>query len=127
MHAYMQYNLIQSTIPHRRNIDGQTPCHAAVLGGRPPKFPDKTISTRNPVTGAGCVAVGCYNLLAYHLHDAKTQCKCLQQLVKFGGDLKLQSVTNETARDVAVRMRKMDVLELIEHYCECIHYIVSVV
>ena len=45
--------------------------------------------------------------------------------MKFGGDLKLQSLTNETARDVAVRMRKMDVLELIEHYCECVHYIVD--
>lgn len=101
---------------NRPNIDGQTPCHAAVLGGRPPHFPCDTLTTRNPVTGVCHVAVGCYNIFSYYIRDAKNQCKCLQQLVKFGGNLMIQTLANESSRDIAMRMRKLDILELIEDY-----------
>ena len=105
---------------YRRNSSGQTPCHAAVLGGRPPHLPDGIATTRNPVTGTCRLAVGCYNYLAYYLHDARTQCKCLQYLLKFGGDLNAKSECGETPRDIAVRMRKMEILEMIEFYCKFI-------
>ncbi len=106
-----------SYIIYRRDVDSQTPCHAAVLGGRPPNFPEGTGSSINPVTGTRRLAVGCYNYLAYYLHDARIQCKCLQHLLKFGGDLGIKDENRETPRDIAAKLRKMEILELIEFYC----------
>ena len=83
----------------RRTLDGQTACHAVALGGRSP-------------------AGGFANLLVYHFRDARLQCSCLEYLVQYGGDLRVQSFSRETPRDIAVRMRKMNIVTLIENYCE---------
>ena len=101
----------------RRTLDGQTACHAAALGGRPPRFPTG-IMTKNPLVGLLLWCRGVFNLLAYHLHDAQLQCSCLEYLVQYGGDLSVQSFAHETTRDVAVRMRKMAIVTAVENHCE---------
>ncbi len=106
--------------PHRRDDNSQTPCHAAVLGGRPPNFPEGITRTLNPVTGTCRLAIGCYNYLSYYLHDARIQCKCLQHLLKFGGDLTAKNDVGETPQDIATKLRKIDILEMIEFFCELI-------
>ena len=72
------------------------------------------METKNPLVGVR----GVFNLLAFHLRDAQLQCSCLEYLVQYGGDLRVQSFSRETTRDIAVRMRKMKIVTLIENYCE---------
>ena len=39
-------------------------------------------------------------------------------LLEYGGDLRLQTLNNETPRDVAVRKRHMAIVSVIEDACE---------
>ena len=43
----------------------------------------------------------------------------MQYLIHCGADLGIRSVERETARDIAVRMRKMALLEVVEDACMC--------
>lgn len=88
------------------------------MGGSPPSFPPGISSTRNPVLGAYLIAKGTYSVLKYWLHDRAHYRSCLCYLLQYGGDLGIQALSRETVRDVAVRMRKMAIVELIEDHCE---------
>ena len=89
-----------------------------VLGGAPARFPSNNIvTTRNPFVGTYLCVRGVYHFTVYHLHDRRVYRRCLQYLVHCGADLGIQSVERETARDIAVRMRKMALLEVIEDAC----------
>lgn len=39
-------------------------------------------------------------------------------LLEYGGDLRLQTLNNETPRDIAVRKRHMAIVNVIEDACE---------
>ena len=75
--------------------------------------------------GAFLLGAGFYNKLAYHLRDRKVRRRCLEYLVEFGGDLGILTLSKETVRDIAVRMRKMNIVQFIEEYCKfhccCFH------
>ena len=103
---------------YRKNQDGQTPCHAAALGGRTPTFPSAISTTRNPLKGIYYCGKGVFSFLSHYLHDSRVQCRILEYLVIYGGDLRAQSLTRETPRDIAVRRRKMDIVKMIEEYCK---------
>lgn len=102
----------------RKNQDGLTPCHAAALGGRTPTFPSAISTTRNPVKGTYYCAKGIYDVLSHYLYDSKVQRRILEYLVIYGGDLRAQSLSRETPRDIAVRRRMMEIVRTIEEYCE---------
>ena len=99
-------------------MDGQTPCHAAALGGTNPRFPSKLSNTKNSLTGSYRCVKGICNKIVYYVHDSKQQVSILQYLVEYGGELRVQSNTRETTRDIAVRLRKMDIVDMIEKYCK---------
>ena len=63
-------------------------------------------------------------MTVYHLHDKRVYRRCLQYLIHCGADLGIRSVERETVRDIAVRMRKMALLDVIEEACKyvCSHY-----
>jgi len=42
-------------------------------------------------------------------------------LLEYGGDLRLQTLNNETPRDIAVRKRHMAIVSIIEDACEYSH------
>ena len=89
-----------------------------VLGGAPARFPSNDIvTTQNPFLGTFLCARGIYHFTVYHLHDRRVYKRCMQYLVHCGADLGVRSVERETARDIAVRMRKMALLEVIEEAC----------
>ena len=91
-----------------------------MLGGAPARFPtSEIVSTRNPFYGTYLCVCGIYHKTVYCLHDWLVYRRCLQYLVHCGADLGIRSVERETARDIAVRMRKMALLEVIEDACEC--------
>ena len=88
------------------------------MGGCPPSFPPGIASTRNPVLGACLIAKGTYNVLKYWLHDRAHYRTCLCYLLQYGGDPRVRALSREAVRDVAVRMRKMAIVKLIEDHCE---------
>ena len=109
--------------PHdSKNQDGQTPCHAAALGGRTPTFPSAISTTRNPLKGIYYCGKGVFNFLSHYLRDSQLQRRILEYLAIYGGDLRAQSLTRETPRDIAVRRRMMDVVRMIEEYCKPMNY-----
>ena len=110
--------LPQSFQYFRKNQDGLTPCHAAALGGRTPSFPPAISTTRNPLKGTYYCVKGVYDYLSHYLHDSQAQRRILEYLVIYGGDLRAQSLSRETPRDIAVRRRMMDIVRTIEEYCE---------
>jgi hypothetical protein len=86
-----------------------------VLGGAPARFSSNNIvTTRNPFLSTYLLVRGVYHLTVYHLHDRRVYRRCLQYLIHYRADLGIRSVERETARDIAVRMRKMALLEVIE-------------
>ena len=102
----------------RQDKDGHTASHVLVLGGAPARFPSNNIvTTRNPFLSTYLLVRGVYHLTVYHLHDRRVHRRCLQYLIHYGADLGIRSVERETARDIAVRMRKMALLEVIEDAC----------
>ena len=105
-----------------KNQDGQTPCHAAALGGRTPTFPSAISTTRNPFKGIYYCGKGVFNFLSHYLRDSQLQRRILEYLVIYGGDLRAQSLTRETPRDIAVRRRMMDVVRMIKEYCKPMNY-----
>ena len=74
-------------------------------------------TTRNPFLSTYLLVRGVYHLTVYHLHDRRVYRRCLQYLIHYRADLGIRSVERETARDIAVRMRKMALLEVIEDAC----------
>lgn len=92
-----------------------------MLGGRPPSFPPGIVATRNPFLGTFLCVKGIYNLTLYYGYDRWAYKRCLEYLIFFGADLGLQSVDRETARDIAVRMRKMALLKVVEDACKPMH------
>ena len=104
----------------RKNQDGQTPCHAAALGGRTPNFPSGIYTTRNPLKATYYCLKGVFSVLSHYLHDSHLQRRILEYLVIYGGDLRAQSLGRETPRDVAVRRRMMEIVRMIEEYCKSI-------
>jgi hypothetical protein len=108
-----------SSLPiYSKTEDGQTPCHAAALGGRTPTFPSAISTTRNPLKGIYYCSKGVFSFLSHYLRDSQLQRRILEYLVIYGGDLRVQSLTRETPRDIAVRRRMMDVVRMIEEYCK---------
>lgn len=63
-----------------------------------------------------------FNFLSHYLRDSQLQRRILEYLVIYGGDLRAQSLTRETPRDIAVRRRMMDVVRMIEEYCKPMNY-----
>lgn len=108
---------IQCFLLYSQDRDGHTASHVLVLGGSPAKFPTGIITTRNPVLGTYLCVKGVFNLTVYYLHDRWVYRRCLQYLIHCGADLGICSVERETARDIAVRLRKMALLEVIEEAC----------
>ena len=105
-------------ILHSQDRDGHTASHALVLGGAPAKFPvDVIITSRNPFLGTYVCVRGIYHVAVYYLHNRWAYRRCLQYLIHCGADLGIRSVERETVRDIAVRMRKMALLEIIEDAC----------
>ena len=106
------------TIFPSQDRDGHTASHVLVLGGAPAKFPvDIIVTSRNPFLSTYICVRGVYHTAVYHLHDRRVYRRCLEYLIHCGADLGIRSVERETARDIAVRMRKMTLLEVIEEAC----------
>ena len=59
-----------------------------------------------------------YNLTMYYCYQRVVYKRCLQYLIYFGADLAKRSVERETVRDIAVRMRKLSLLKVIETACK---------
>lgn len=104
--------------------DGHTASHAVVLGGKPATFPTDAINTtRNPFLATYLCVKGVYNVTVYYLHDRRVHKRCLQYLIHCGANLGIRSLERETARDIAVRMRKMKLLQVIEEACMWVLFI----
>lgn len=105
-------------IHYSQDKDGHTAIHAVVLGGTTATFPVNTINTtRNPFLATYLCVKGGYNVTVYYLHDRLVYKRCLQYLIHCGANLGIRSLDRETARDIAVRMRKMTLLKIIEEAC----------
>ena len=106
------------SLHYRVSINGYTPCHAAALGGRSPRFPHGIYEARNPIIGLRLWMEGLRNILSYHLHDSNSQRRCLEYLICFGGDWKLTSHKQENTKDIAVQRMKESIVEMIKEYSE---------
>lgn len=54
----------------------------------------------------------------YYAWDRRKYRQCLEYLTEYGGDPGVRSLNRETVRDIAIRMRKMSIVEFIEEFCE---------
>lgn len=113
----------------RADAEGLTPCHAVALSGKIPRgmqddyenYINNYSSSSTPEEEDCCCTETLSSLVPDSLQGSRSQRRCLEYLVQYGGDLKKCTYQQqETTKDIAIRRGKTSVVDMINEYCKTI-------